>query len=137
MLYPKRTKYRKFQKGRCHSYQVDGTPSCAFGKYGIKACKPGRISYQTIEAARRAISRKFRRTGQIWVRVFADIAMTRKPTEVRMGKGKGNPTGWIARISEGQILFEMDGVSLANAKQAATLAAQKLSIPTKFIEWSA
>lgn len=138
MLYPKRTKYRKFQKGRRAEgrCQVDGTPVCAFGKFGIKALRPGRISYQTIEAARRAISRKFRRTGQIWVRVFADIAISRKPTEVRMGKGKGNPTGWIARISEGQILFEMDGVTLANARQASILAAQKLNIPTKFIQWS-
>ncbi|GJP29955.1 hypothetical protein CLOM_g12553 [Closterium sp. NIES-68] len=100
-----------------------GTP-LAFGKYGIKSCEAGRISYQTIEAARRAISRKFRRSGQIWVRVFADIPITSKPTEVRMGKGKGNPTGWITRISEGQILFEMDGVTLSNAQQAAALASQ-------------
>jgi large subunit ribosomal protein L16 len=134
MLYPKRTKYRKYQKGRCHSCKVDGT-QLSFGKFGIKACEPGRISYQTIEAARRAISRKFRRSGQIWVRVFADIPITSKPTEVRMGKGKGNPTGWIARISEGQILFEMDGVTLANAQQAALLAKQKLSLSTKFVLW--
>jgi large subunit ribosomal protein L16 len=137
MLYPKRTKFRKYQKGPIgpHSCQVDGT-HLSFGKYGIKACQPGRISYQTIEAARRAISRKFRRNGQIWVRVFADIPITSKPTEVRMGKGKGSPTGWIARISEGQILFEMDGITLSIAKQAAALVKQKLNISTKFVEWS-
>lgn len=136
MLYPKRTKFRKYQKGRCKSGAVEGAP-LAFGKYGIKSCEAGRISYQTIEAARRAISRKFRRSGQIWVRVFADIPITSKPTEVRMGKGKGNPTGWITRISEGQILFEMDGVTLSNAQQAAALASQKFNLSTKFVQWSA
>nr|YP_008816038.1 ribosomal protein L16 [Closterium baillyanum]AGZ90249.1 ribosomal protein L16 [Closterium baillyanum] len=136
MLYPKRTKYRKYQKGRCHSGSVDGT-QLSFGKYGIKACEAGRCEAKTIEAARRAISRKFRRSGQIWVRVFADVPITSKPTEVRMGKGKGNPTGWITRISEGQILFEMDGVTFSNAQQAAALATQKLSLSTKFVQWSA
>ena len=137
MLYPKRTKYRKYFKGLAavKAIKVDGT-RLAFGKYGIKACEPGRVSYQTIEAARRAISRKFRRSGQIWVRVFADIPVTSKPTEVRMGKGKGNPTGWVARVSSGQILFEMDGVTMSNAEQAATLAAQKLHLTTKFVQWS-
>lgn len=132
MLYPKRTKYRKYQKGKCNNCKVDGS-QLAFGKYGLKACKSGRISYQTIEAARRAISRKFRRSGQIWVRVFADIPITTKPAEVRMGKGKGNPSGWITRIKEGQILFEMDGVSMSNAQQAALLARQKLNLSTKFV----
>lgn len=136
MNYPKRTKFRKYQKGRCQGGAVDRA-ELSFGKYGIKACGAGRISYQTIEAARRAISRKFRRSGQIWVRVFADIPITSKPTEVRMGKGKGNPIGWITRISEGQILFEMDGVTLSNAQQAAALASQKLSLCTKFVQWSA
>ena len=136
MLYPKRTKYRKYQKGSIPSRcQTDGS-ILAFGKFGIKTCQAGRISYQTIEAARRAISRKFRRNGQIWIRVFADIPTTSKPTEVRMGKGKGNPSGWIARVSSGQILFEMDGVTLPIAKQAATIAKQKLNLSTKFIEWS-
>jgi large subunit ribosomal protein L16 len=135
MLYPKRTKYRKYQKGRTNSCKVDGV-QLAFGKYGIKSCESGRISYQTIEAARRAISRKFRRNGKIWIRVFADIPVTSKPTEVRMGKGKGNPVGWIARVSQGQFLFEMDGISVANAQQAAALAAQKLNLPTKFVQRS-
>jgi large subunit ribosomal protein L16 len=137
MLYPKRTKYRKYQKGSLpYHCQVDGHKPLAFGKYGIKACQAGRVSYQTIEAARRAISRKFRRSGQIWVRVFADISITSKPTEVRMGKGKGNPSGWVARVSSGQVLFEMDGVTLPIAKQAATIAKQKLNLSTKFVEWS-
>jgi ribosomal protein L16 len=122
-------------KGRANAIKVDGT-QLSFGKYGIKTCEPGRVSYQTIEAARRAISRRFRRSGQIWVRVFADIPITSKPTEVRMGKGKGNPVGWIARVSVGQILFEMDGVSLSSAKEAAALAAQKLNLATRWIEWS-
>jgi large subunit ribosomal protein L16 len=137
MLYPKRTKYRKYQKGPI------GADKCkpegaflSFGKFGIKSCQAGRIPYQTIEAARRAMSRKFRRTGQIWVRVFADVPVTSKPTEVRMGKGKGNPSGWIARVSKGQILFEMDGISFSVAIQAAILVKQKLNIRTKFVEWS-
>jgi len=137
MLYPKRTKFRKSQKNPIgiHSCQTDGA-RLSFGKYGIKACRSGRISYQTIEAARRTISRKFRKTGQIWVRVFADIPITSKPAEVRMGKGKGNPTGWVARISSGQILFEMDGVTFSIAKQASESLKQKLNLPVKFIEWS-
>lgn len=135
MLYPKRTKFRKYFKGRTNAVKTDGT-ILSFGKYGLKACEAGRVSYQTIESARRAISRKLRRSGQIWVRVFADIPITSKPTEVRMGKGKGNPTGWIARVSEGQILFELDGVTQANAQQASALAAQKLGIRAKFIQWS-
>nr|YP_006073009.1 ribosomal protein L16 [Nitella hyalina]AEH42827.1 ribosomal protein L16 [Nitella hyalina] len=134
MLYPKRTKFRKYQKGR--SKGSHAAAQLCFGKYGIKSCEAGRISYQGIEAARRAITRKFRRNGQIWVRVFSDIPITSKPTEVRMGKGKGNPTGWIARVSQGQILFEMDGVSLSNAQAAATLASHKLCLSTKFVQWS-
>ena len=136
MLYPKRTKFRKYQKGTTgRSCQVDGT-HLSFGKYGIKVCQPGRISYQTIEAARRAISRKFRRSGQIWVRIFADIPITSKPTEVRMGKGKGAVSGWIARVSKGQIIFEMDGITISIAKQAAALVKQKFNLSTKFVEWT-
>lgn len=135
MLYPKRTKFRKYFKGRTKALKPDGI-NLSFGQYGIKACASGRIHYQTIEAARRAISRKFRRSGQIWVRVFADIPVTSKPTEVRMGKGKGNPTGWVARVAEGQILFEMNGVSHSMAFQAALLAGHKLNLPTQFVQWS-
>ncbi|KAL0294984.1 UNVERIFIED_CONTAM: Ribosomal protein S3, mitochondrial [Sesamum radiatum] len=144
VLYPKRTKYSKYRKGRCsRGCKPDGT-QLGFGRYGTKSCRAGRLSYRAIEAARRAIighfhramSGQFRRNGKIWVRVLADIPITGKPTEVRMGRGKGNPTGWIARVSTGQILFEMDGVSLSNARQAATLAAHKLCSSTKFVQWS-
>jgi ribosomal protein L16 len=113
----------------------DGIP-LSFGQYALCATKSGRIRYQTLEAARRAISRHFRRHGQIWVRVFADIPITSKPTEVRMGKGKGNPCGWIVRVAEGQILFEMNGVSESTASSAALCASHKLNVPTQFVVWS-
>lgn len=136
MPYPKRTRYRKYRKGICsRGCETDGT-QLGFGRYGIKSCGAGRLSYRAIEAARRAISGQFRRNGKIWVRVFADPPITGKPTEVRTGKGKGNPTGWIARASTGQIPFEMDGVSLSNARQAAILAAHKPCSSTKFVQWS-
>ncbi|KAK7313243.1 hypothetical protein VNO77_37838 [Canavalia gladiata] len=144
VLYPKRTKFSKYRKGRCsRGCKPDGT-KLGFGRYGTQSCRAGRLSYRTIEAARRAIighfhramSGQFRKNGKIWVRVFADIPITGKPTEVRMGRGKGNPTGWIARVSTGQVLFEMDGVSLSNARQAATLAAHKPCSSTKFVQWS-
>lgn len=141
----------RFSKGDRESHRMGHSRGCkpdgtqlGFGRYGIKSCRAGRLSYRAIEAARRAIigqfhramSGQFRRNGKIWVRVFADLPITGKPTEVRMGRGKGNPTGWIARVSTGQILFEMDGVSLSNARQAATLAAHKLCLSTKFVQWS-
>ncbi|KAK4837693.1 hypothetical protein QYF36_007694 [Acer negundo] len=130
--------------GRCsRGCKPDGT-QLGFGRYGTKSYKAGRLSYRAIEAARRAtigqfhraMSGQFRRNGKIWVRVLADLPITGKPTEVRMGRGKGNPTGWIARVSTGQIPFEMDGVSLSNARQAATLAAHKPCSSTKFVQWS-
>ena len=144
MLYPKRTKFRKYRKGGCsRRIFTDGT-QLGFGRYGFKSCRAGRLSYRAIEAARRAIIGQFhramsgqlQRNGKIWVRVLADLPITGKPTEVRMGRGKGNPTGWIARVSTGQIPFEMDGVSLSNARQAATLAAHKPCSSTKFVRWS-
>ena len=144
MLYPKRTKYSKYRKGRCsRGCKPDGT-QLGFGRYGTKSCRAGRLSNLAIEAARRAIigqfnravSGQFRRNSKIWVRVFPDIPITGKPTEVRMGRGKGNPTGWIARVSTGQIPFEMDGVTLSNARQAAALAAHKPCSSTKFFQWS-
>ncbi len=134
MLYPKHTRFRKYQKGRFKGCKADGTQLC-FGKYGMKSCKFGCISYQAIEAACHIISREFRRNGQIWLRVFANIPITSKPTEVRMGKRKRNSTGWIAHVIEGQILFEMDGVSLSNAQKAAALAVYKLCLSTKFVQW--
>ncbi|XP_055814602.1 60S ribosomal protein L16, mitochondrial-like [Solanum dulcamara] len=121
----------------------DGT-QLGFRRYDTQTCRAGRLSYRAIEVVRRtiighfhhAMSRQFQRNGKIWVRVLADIPITGKPTEVRMGRVKGNPTGWIARVSRGQILFETDGVSLSNARQAATLAAHKLCSSTKFVQWS-
>ncbi|KAF5821796.1 putative ribosomal protein L16 [Helianthus annuus] len=144
VLYPKRTKSSKYRKGRCsRGCKPDGT-RLGFGRYGTKSCRAGHLSYRAIEAARRArigqfhrtMSGQFRINGKIWVRVLADLPITGKPTEVRMGRGKGNPTGWIARVSTGQIPFEMDDVSLSNARQAATLAAHKLCSSTKFVQWS-
>nr|QJS35634.1 ribosomal protein L16 [Taxus cuspidata] len=136
VLYSKHTRYHKYWKGICSRGCETGSTQFGFGRYGIRSCGAGRISYRAIEAARRAISGQFRRNGKIWVRVFADLPITGKPTEVRMGKGKGNSTGWIARASTGQIPFEMDGVSLSDARQAAALAAHKLRLSTKFVHWS-
>nr|AST08675.1 50S ribosomal protein L16 [Chlorella heliozoae] len=132
MLQPKRTKYRKFQKGRV-SGVLSNTTQLEFGQFGLKALEPGRIPAKTIEAVRRIITRKFKRTGQIWIRVFPDIAVSSKPAEVRMGKGKGAPSFWICRVKKGQILFEMDGVSLQLARQASMVAYYKLPLKTKFV----
>lgn len=132
MLSPKRIKYRKTQKGKIGG-KVSNQTLLNFGKYGIKSLSPGRITAKSIESVRRVITRKFKRNGQIWVRIFPDISVTAKPAEVRMGKGKGAPSFWICRIKSGQILFEMDGITLALAKQAAILASHKLPMNTKFI----
>lgn len=132
MLNPKRTKFRKYQKGRCKGIKPN-TTVLYFGKYGLKSLNSGRITAKTIEAVRRVMTRKFKRSGQIWIRIFPDIPVTLKPAEVRMGKGKGSPSFWISRIQSGQILFEMDGIPLQLAKQAAILAAYKLPVKTKFV----
>ncbi len=132
VLYPKHTRFRKYQKGIFKGCKANNTQLC-FGKYGMKSYKVGRISYQEIEATRRIISREFQKNGQIWVRDFADIPITSKPIEVEMGKGKGNSTCWIAHVVKGQILFEMDGVSLSNAQKIATLVVHKLCLSTKFV----
>ena len=132
MLNPKRTKFRKYQKGRVKGVKPN-TTQLKFGQYGLKALETGRISAKTLEAVRRVLTRKFKRTGQIWIRIFPDIAVSSKPAEVRMGKGKGSPSYWICRIQRGQILFEMDGISSQLAQQAALLAYYKLPIKTKFI----
>jgi large subunit ribosomal protein L16 len=132
MLLPKRTKFRKYQKGRIRGVKPN-TTQLRFGRYGLKALDTGRIPARTLEAVRRVITRKFRRTGQIWIRIFPDIPISAKPAEVRMGKGKGSPSFWVARVQRGQILFEMDGISPQLAKQAASLAYYKLPIKTKFI----
>lgn len=135
MLQPKRTKFRKFQKGRVKGVKPN-TTELKFGRYGLKALETGRITARTLEAVRRVLTRKFKRTGQIWIRVFPDIAVSSKPAEVRMGKGKGAPSYWICKIQKGQILFEMDGISSQLAQQAALLAYYKLPIKTKFINIS-
>lgn len=132
MLQPKRTKHRKAQKGRIRETAKRGA-TIAFGSYALKALEPIWLTNRQIEAARQALSRGMKREGNVWIRVFPDKPITRKPLEVRMGKGKGNPEFWAAVVEPGRILFEADGVPLAVAKEALELAAQKLPIKTKFI----
>lgn len=132
MLSPKRTKFRKAHKGRIHGNAKGGT-SLNFGAYGLKAMQPDRITARQIEAARRAITRHIKRQGRVWIRVFPDVPVSQKPTEVRMGKGKGTPEYWACRIKPGRILFELDGIDEALAKRALELGAAKLPISTKFI----
>jgi len=132
MFHPKRTKFRKFQKGKMPGI-TSNTTHLTFGQYGLKALESGRIPSRTLEAVRRVLTRKFKRTGQIWIRIFPDIAVSTKPAEVRMGKGKGAPSFWICKVKQGQILFEMDGISFQIAQQAALLAYYKLPLKTKFI----
>ena len=132
MLQPKRTKHRKSQKGRIREVAKRGT-SIAFGSYALKALEPIWLTNRQIESARQAMTRAMKREGNVWIRVFPDKIVTRKPAEVRMGKGKGNPEGWAAIIEPGRIIFEADGVALETAKEAMELAAQKLPIKTKFI----
>jgi large subunit ribosomal protein L16 len=131
MLQPKRTKYRKFQKGIV-SGKVSNTAGLCFGSYGMKTLEAGRISSRMIEAARRSMTRKLKRHGQIWIRIFPDQGVSEKPAEVRMGKGKGNPAFWMLRVKRGQILFELDGIPLELARQAVFLGAQKIPYKTEF-----
>ena len=133
MLQPKRTKYRKAHKGRIHGASKGGT-SLTFGTYGLKALEPERISARQIEAARRAITRAMKRTGRVWIRIFPDVPVSKKPLEVRMGSGKGAPELWVARVKPGRILFEIDGVAITLAREALALAAAKLPIKTRFVE---
>lgn len=132
MLQPKRTKFRKFHKGRACGIRNNQT-ELSFGSYGIKTLSAGRLSARVLEAARRTMTRKMKRSGQLWIRVFPDIAVSTKPAEVRMGKGKGNPDYWVTRVQAGQILFEIDGVSKDLALQAVHLAAHKIPFATKFV----
>ena len=132
MLSPKRTKFRKAHKGRIHGNAKGGT-TLNFGAFGLKAMQPDRITARQIEAARRAITRHIKRQGRVWIRVFPDVPVSQKPTEVRMGKGKGTPEYWACRIKPGRILFELDGIDEALAKTAFELGAAKLPISTKFI----
>ena len=132
MLQPKRTKYRRSQKGRMRGNAQRGH-ELAFGSFGIKALENMWIEQRQIEAARVAVTRYMQRQGQIWIRIFPDKPITKKPAEVRMGKGKGSPEGFVAPVTPGRILFEADGVPYAIAKEALRLAAQKLPIATKFV----
>ena len=132
MLSPKRSKYRKAHKGRVHGLAKGGT-TLNFGAFGLKASDPGRITARQIEAARRAITRAMKRAGRVWIRIFPDVPVSKKPAEVRMGSGKGAPEYWVAKVKPGRILFEIDGVDLATAKEAMRLGQAKLSIATKFV----
>jgi large subunit ribosomal protein L16 len=132
MLQPKRTKHRKAQKGRIREEAKRGT-TISFGSFGLKAQEAIWLTNRQIEAARQAMTRAMKREGNVWIRIFPDKPITRKPLEVRMGKGKGNPEFWAAVVEPGRILFECDGVTEAVAKEALGLAAQKLPIKTKFI----
>src|SRR3974390_2813291 len=132
MLQPKKTKFRKAFKGRMHGNSKGGT-SLNFGSYGLKALEPERVTAREIEAARRAITREMKRAGRVWIRVFPDVPVSKKPAEVRMGSGKGAPEYWVAKIKPGRVLFEVDGVDEATAKEAMRLGAAKLSIATKFV----
>ena len=132
MLQPKKTKFRKAFKGRIHGDAKGGT-SLNFGAYGLKALEPDRITARQIEAARRAISRAIKRQGRLWIRIFPDVPVSSKPAEVRMGKGKGSPEFWVARVKPGRILFELDGVSGPVAALAFERAAMKLPIKVKVI----
>ena len=133
MLQPKRTKFRKQFKGRIHGASKGGT-DLNFGAYGLKAMEPERVTARQIEAARRAITRQMKRVGRVWIRVFPDVPVSKKPAEVRMGSGKGAPELWVVRVHPGRILFEIDGVSNELAREALTLAAAKLPIKTRFVE---
>lgn len=132
MLSPKKTKYRKAFKGRIHGNARSGA-TVAFGTYGLKAVEPARITARQIEAARRAITRHMRRVGKLWIRVFPDVPVSKKPAEVRMGSGKGAPEFWVCRVKPGRILFELNGVSEEMARKAFSLASEKLPIDTKFV----
>ena len=132
MLSPKRTKFRKAHKGRIHGIAKSGF-TLAFGAYGLKAIGPGRVNAREIEAARRAITREMKRAGRVWIRIFPDVPVSSKPTEVRMGKGKGSPEYWMCRVKPGRIMFEIDGVTPAVAHHAFELGAAKLSVPTKVV----
>jgi large subunit ribosomal protein L16 len=132
MLSPKKTKYRKAHKGRIKGVATSGT-QLNFGAFGLKALEPDRLTARQIEAARRAITRAMKRQGRLWIRIFPDLPVSKKPLEVRMGSGKGAPEYWVARVHPGRILFEVDGVTKETATEAFTLAAAKLPIKTKFI----
>ncbi|WP_316015376.1 50S ribosomal protein L16 [Roseobacter sp. HKCCA0434] len=133
MLSPKRTKYRKQQKGRIHG-EAKGGSTLTFGQYGLKATTPERVTARQIEAARRAMTRHMKRQGRVWIRIFPDVPVTSKPTEVRMGKGKGSVDYWAAKVKPGRVMFEIDGVNEEIAREALRLAAMKLPVKCRFVE---
>ncbi len=133
MLQPKRTKFRKAFKGRIRGPAKAGF-ELNFGQYGLKALEPERITARQIEAARRALTRHMRRAGRVWIRIFPDVPVSKKPTEVRMGKGKGAPEYWVCRVAPGRIMFELDGVGAELAQEALRLAAAKLPVKTRFVQ---
>jgi len=132
MLQPKRTKFRKAHKGRIHGVAKGGS-ALNFGSHGLKAQEPERVTSRQIEAARRAMTRHMKRAGRVWIRIFPDVPVSKKPTEVRMGKGKGTPEFWAARVKPGRVMFEIDGVSDEVAREALRLAAMKLPIKTRVV----
>ncbi len=132
MLQPKRTKFRKAHKGRIKGVAKGGT-DLNFGSYGLKALEPSRVTARQIEATRRAVTRHMKRAGRVWIRIFPDVPVTKKPTEVRMGKGKGSVEFWAAKVKPGRIMFEIDGVTDEVARQALTLGAAKLPIKCKIV----
>ena len=133
MLQPKKTKFRKQFKGRIHGAAKGGT-NLDFGAYGLKALEPERVTARQIEAARRAITRHMKRAGRVWIRIFPDVPISKKPTEVRMGKGKGTPEFWAAKVKPGRIMFEIDGVKEDTAREALRLGAAKLPIRTRIVQ---
>ncbi|MCC5981860.1 MAG: 50S ribosomal protein L16 [Oceanicaulis sp.] len=132
MLQPKRTKFRKAHKGRIHG-TAKGGYTLNFGSYGLKAVEPERVTARQIEATRRAITRHMKRAGRVWIRIFPDVPVSKKPTEVRMGKGKGSPEYWVCRVKPGRIMFEIDGVPDDVAREALRLGAAKLPIKTRVV----
>jgi len=132
MLQPARTKFRKAHKGRIKGVATSAN-SLDFGQFGLKAMEPERLTARQIEAARRALTRHMKRAGRVWIRVYPDVPVSKKPAEVRMGSGKGAPEFWAARVKPGRVLFELEGVSVTVAKEALALAAAKLPIKTRFV----
>ena len=132
MLQPKKTKYKKQQKGKLRGFATSGA-TVNFGHYGLKATTRGRVTARQIEAARRAMTRHIKRGGKVWIRIFPDVPITKKPVEVRMGKGKGNVEYWVAKVQPGKILYEMEGVTEEVAREAFRLAASKLPVITTFL----
>ena len=133
MLQPMRTKFRKAHKGRIHGTATSAV-QLAFGQFGLKALEPERLTARQIEAARRAMTRHMKRSGRVWIRIFPDVPVSKKPLEVRMGSGKGTPELWVVRVKPGRILFELDGVTTQVAKESLALAAAQLPIKTRFVE---